>query len=282
MTTACYRLVRSIPDRVEELWTLVGTAKGIDLRISAGEPVSSEEHRLYNALCRATCVLLASHLEGFLKELVASLVEDLNYNLRNFSEMPNALKHAFCMKIAFYEGVPKDDIDARVTQLQAFFSKNSIKLDLQAFTYKENGNKNPSANFIDSSLSKFGIRAPLASLGSPAYLCVFDGQHRSNVLLYRNLKRLMCKLYKFPPKPLPARFAPLKILAKKSPEDPRSLWHDFVDNLMVRRHIVAHGDTYNNDVTWEELSLDLEKLTVLMYGLTYVAAAGVSRQMAVL
>jgi hypothetical protein len=78
MSTASFELAQSIPARVDELSVLIRQAKA----------VQDTQESLYNAVCRACCVLMASHLEGFLKDLSTSITRDLNYNLGGFGQMP--------------------------------------------------------------------------------------------------------------------------------------------------------------------------------------------------
>jgi hypothetical protein len=267
MSTACFELAHSIPMRLAELKVLIDKATFAE----------NDDEPLYNAICRATCVLMASHLEGFLKDLTSSLLQDLNFYLGRFDKMPKAMQYEFCRKVAFFEGVPKDEVEHRISQLKAFFSKNTVNIDLKAFTYKENVNKNPSNDFIQSSMSKLGIPDVLNLIAVPAFEVVFDGDERTNLLLDRKLKSLVSSLYNFPFKELHGSFEIKKVGASKPKKAGSTLWHAFIEDMMNRRHAVAHGDSLNNDTTWEELRRDSSKLRVLMYGLIFSACSYLSR-----
>lgn len=262
MSTASFSLAQSIPHRIEELRILIRKASEIE---------DQEEH-LYNAICRGTCVLLASHLEGFLKDLSRSLLADLNYHLGSFSRMPLAMQRTFCQRIAFYEGVANEEIEARIRQLLNFFGKNSVNIDMSAFTYKENPNKNPSSSVIDSSLERLGVPNVLSSIAKPAFEVVFDNDDRTNYKLNRDMRRLISYLYFFPFKPVPEPYLPVW-RKTKSASGAQTIWHTFVEEVMNRRHTIAHGDTLMNDTSWEELQRDAEKLRVLMYGLLFSATS---------
>lgn len=108
----------------------------LDLLIATAKNCAERDEQLYNTLCRACCVLIASHLEGFLKDLTKGLLSDLNYNREGFRNMPAPMKRAFCKKIAFYEGVEEKEINKRINQLVAFFDNNSVNIDMDAITYK--------------------------------------------------------------------------------------------------------------------------------------------------
>lgn len=113
-----FEIATSIPQRIKELNILTTHAEFCQ--------VDNEE--LYNSLCRASSVLIASHLEGFLKELTNGLIQDLNFNLGSFSKMPTAIQRTFCKKIAFYEGIPDKEIEGRVSQLLDFFQETQYQL----------------------------------------------------------------------------------------------------------------------------------------------------------
>jgi hypothetical protein len=262
MSTAVFELAISIPGRVKELNTLVEHASECE----------QENEPLYNALCRATAVLLASHLEGFIKELTSALVADLNFNSGSFNLMPAVLQRTFCERIAYYEGVQQQDVDDRIQQLIAFFSENSVPIDLTAISYKQNPNKNPTANLIDGAFRKLGVPEILGAVSGGRFDVVFDNDKRNNYLLLRDLVRFRSCLYVFPYRRLPTHYS-FKFRADKSKSraQPQSLWLTFIEGILVRRHKVAHGDTLDNDTTWEELALDITKLQVLMQGLMYAA-----------
>ena len=262
MSTASFELAQSIPSRIRELHVLTNKAREIQI----------DEEELYNALCRSTCVLLASHLESFLKDLSNSIIADLNYNLRNFSEMPTAIQRTFCQKIAYYEGIPSSDVDGRIKQLIRFFSKNSVPIDMSAFTYKENSNKNPSSSVIDSTLERLGVPHILASIAIPAFEVVFDNDERTNLRLNRDIVRFISHLYYFPFKSIPSPYSPDWRKAKGE-KNFQTLWHTFVEDVMTRRHNIAHGNTLSNETSWEELHRDADKLRVLMYGVLFSATS---------
>ena len=253
MSTAAFGLAQSIPSRIRELFILVHKAK----------EVQDKEEELYNALCRSTCVLLASHLEGFLKDLSRSIIADLNYNLSSFSQMPSAMQRSFCQKIAYYEGVPGNDVETRIKQIISFFARNPVSIDMEAFPYKQNPNKNTSPSVIDSALERLGIPNILSSIATPAFEVVFDNDERTNYRINRAMVRLISHLYYYPFRQIPEPYSPAWTKAGRTSQ---TLWHTFVEEVMAQRHNIAHGDTLSNDTSWEELQRDVEKLRVLMYG----------------
>lgn len=256
MMTGTYELLYSIPGRIGE----------IQLLLARASEAKDKDSSFYDALCRASAVLLAAHLEAFLKELSNHIISDLNYHLQDFSSMPTVLKREFCLKIAFYEGVEKREIDRRVSQLMRFFDTNSVKIDLSAFPYLQNPNKNPSADVIQASLEKIGVPNVLHSISGDSFTSVFDGNARSDWLLKRNLRRLVSTVYKFPYRCASNEFV---FDRSKPAKGQTTLWHEFVETVMTRRHSIVHGDTLENGSSDTELSHDAEKLLVLMYAMSF-------------
>lgn len=259
MTTATFNTVESIAIRIAEL----------DLLISNAQQCVESNEQLHNTLCRACCVLIASHLEGFLKDLTRGLLSDLNYNMKGFKNMPTPMKRAFCRKIAFYEGVEDREIEKRVRQLIDFFDNNSVKIDMDYFTYKENPNKNPKASFIDAMFERFGIKFVVNSIAVPAFEVVFGNDAGENFVLRREMKRFRSTLYHFPFTAIKKTYAFRRINKNEFVE---TLWHSFIEEIMTRRHSIVHGDVIGNQSTWEELASDVGKLHILMHGLAYSAA----------
>lgn len=271
MSTAAFEIAMSITVRLGELKRLVAHAK------YSREKLKSED--IYNSICRACCILLASNLEGFLKELSRSLILDLNYYLKDFSKMPKIMQRAFCEKILYFEGVTDSDHKQRTNQLIDFFTKNSVQIDLNAITYKQNSNKNPSPSFIDNAFEKLGIYSMLNTLADSRLEDVFKNSKTSNYKLLRDMSRYRSRLYTFPYKQTPAEYSFKKIEKTETKKIPNNtIWHNYIDEILTRRHSIAHGDTLNNDTTAEQLESDILKLEVLMYGVMYSATSQVSGQ----
>ena len=266
MSTAVFEVACSIASRVAELERFTGLA------VDAEE----EDEGLFNSLCRACCVLLASHLEGFIKELSKGLISDLQYNLKSFSNMPEAMRRAFCEKIAFYEGVPKSEIDQRVGQLKDFFSTNTVAIDFQAFSYKENKNRNPGPDVVDSIFSKIGVPSVLYSISGGRLERIFENDSSLNYSIRRDIRRFRSNFYSFPYRPLPEKYSFNYKVGRSSGEAKKrgqvSLWHTFIEDVMLRRHSIVHGDTMANEANLSELKRDIEKMEVLMHSILYSSA----------
>lgn len=267
MTTSLFNTSKSVLKRTDELRRLVLLAEGLE----------TADEELYNSVCRSVCVLLSSHLEGFVKDLNEAVVDDINQYIGAFSKFPDAIKRNFCLKIAHYEGVEQKDIEKRVSDLISFFSINSVPVDLKAFTYKENDNKNPSSNFINISLERLGIPNVLYSINSNWLLDVFERDSAKSYILSRKLRAMRSNLYSFPYREVAGDD---KFLFRSSKVSSQTLWDTYISGLLTRRHSVAHGDTMENPTDWKELRDDVDKLEVLMHAVTFACASFLGAKLA--
>ncbi len=266
MSTAVFEVARSVSSRIAELERFTNLA------------ADAEENNegLFNSLCRACCVLLAAHLEGFVKELSKALISDLQYNFKSFSNMPDAMQRTFCQRIAFYENVPQGEIDQRVKQLKDFFSVNSVVIDFQAFSYKENKNRNPGPDVVNDLFLKIGVPSVLDSISGGRLERIFENDSSLNYSILRDIRSFISNFYSFPYRRLPGEYSfnyrPGKASSGGKPKGQVSLWHTFIEEVMQRRHSIVHGDTMANETNLSELKRDVEKMQVLMYSILYSSA----------
>lgn len=241
--------------------------------VSRAEKAFDADEDLYDLLCRAGSVLLVSALEGFIKDVNVAVQTDLNLNIASFAEMPKRMQKGFADKIAFFENVPEAETQKRSVQLVRFFSANSVNIDMGAFPYKENVNKNPSPTIIDSAFSKFGIRSALHCLSGSRFEVVFDNDGATDLLLRREIKRMRATLFHFPYRSLPSDFAMTDWVPSKGKVIPVSLWHTFLENILGRRHAVVHADTRSNPTSWQALNDDINKLDIMFNALLLAVAS---------
>ena len=258
MRTASYDAVAAIPTRVGELSLLIGNA----------QKVERTDEALYNALCRACSVLMASQLEGFVKDLCKGIIGDFNFNVVSFKDRPVAIQREFCRRIAFFEGVEAKEIDKRVNLLMTYFGRNSVPIEMHAFSYMESNNKNPGPDVIDNALAKLGVPDAIASISGGFFEDVFQNDSRINYRVKRECVRARSLLFSFPYTCAP-EFYGLRYRASRTGGP--TMWHDYLDGVLRRRHTIAHGDTVENVTTWEELERDADKLFVFMHAVAFSA-----------
>lgn len=258
MRTSCYDAVSAIPTRVGEIRLLIMQAKNVE----------DSNEAFYDALCRATSVLMAAQLEGFIKDFYKAVITDFNYFVHDFKNQPSAMQRDFCRRIAYFDGLPNADLEKRIKTLIEFFSRNSVPIEPFSFIYKESQNKNPGADAIDAIFAKLGIPDVVASLAGGYFEDIFKNDSHTSYRILRECIRSRSLIYAFPYRQMPTRYG-FTYNRKKDPII--GLWHTFLEGLMRRRHTIAHGDTVANVTTWEELASDTNKLEVLMHAIAYSA-----------
>ncbi len=92
MSTFVNYLVSSIEDQWNE----------VDVLIEKSVEERDKNPILYNALCRASIVLMVAHLEGFIKEVARAILDDVN-KFSSFREAPYPIQATFCKTSWFAE-----------------------------------------------------------------------------------------------------------------------------------------------------------------------------------
>lgn len=269
MTTFLYSLSQTLSDRLAEVTETVDRA----------ELCADKDRALYNILCRSASVFLVSGLEAFLKDLHEAIQSDLNTHVESFAKMPRGMQREFATKVVYFEGVPDSETNKRSTQLIKFFSANSVNIDMLAFPYKENVNKNPSVNFVDHSFNRYGITSVTHCLRGSKFEAVFDGDRYTNLALQRQIIRMRSTLFHFPYRILPPEYIMSDWERKKGDTPPSSLWQDFLETILRRRHGVVHAETRDNPTSWKSLRTDINKLEAFFAGVMFAASSLLGRDM---
>ncbi|MDZ7278195.1 HEPN domain-containing protein [Pantoea eucrina] len=285
--TALYEASASIPERIAELEMLMNHASNVELWLDNGSfkdgypfiktkdlshpSMAIDGQLLLDSLCRSCCILLVSHLEGFIKDVNKAIISDLNENIDMYSSMPESLKRSFCERIAFYDGVPDEERNERAKQLNSYFELNSVPINFSAFRYKESSNKNPTSNFIDNSFVKYGIHGLLNTLSDGFLYDVFENDIHKMFIAKRHTKRDRSLLIQFPYKKFPMEYN-FHYINKKKSSSKKSLWHDYIDHILTQRHNIVHGDTTANHSSILHLRKDISKLNILMHGISFSSA----------
>lgn len=267
MSTFLYRLAESLPVKLSEMRAIVSRAQS----------ASETEEELYDILCRAGAVLIATSLEGIIKDINVAIQSDLNEHVASFAAMPVGMQRTFASRILFFEGVSPGDLEKRVNQLVRFFKTNSVNIDMEMFTYKDRDHKNPTANIVDRAFNRYGINSVLHCLSGSKFEAVFSGDKSENIRLRRDIKRMRSTLYKFPYATLPPRYETADWIPVKGQLVPNSIWNEYLGNILRRRHGVVHADSMVNPTSWEVLRSDTEKLEILFSGIIYSVSSLLSK-----
>src|SRR5690348_11192613 len=103
-----------------------------------GEAAKNISSPLYRVFCRSAHILLVSHFEGFIKDIVKDVLEDINAN-SSFRESPTIVKRTFC---EYYQkkndnGEYDERIKARLIEV---FDEMPVKFKVNPFLPDVNRN----------------------------------------------------------------------------------------------------------------------------------------------
>lgn len=255
MSTFAFDLFNSLDERWNEINILIDKAN-----------TEIDNLELYNAICRSTVVLIVAHFEGFIKDTAKSILDDIN-KFSNFYNTPYPLKKTFCNH---FMDISDTNNDKRVNKLIKTFDRLETKFEVEPFLFENS--KNPSPNMIDKMCKKFGVIDFFYLIQGSVMDNVFQNEKSENELLIECIrKHLVDGVEEFPYKLHPEEFD-IDILKKKgSTKD--TLWKVFLDELLRKRHSIAHGTDLTNGVSTNDIVDFKFKIQVLQYAFATVVCS---------
>jgi hypothetical protein len=222
---------------------------------------------LHDVLCRAAVVLIAAHLEGFVRDCAKAVVDDINH-FSTFKKTPNIVKRTFCSSFIVAEG---EESNARVEKLIQTFDTLETKLSPEPFLFhgKNDDQKNASPSVIERITRNFGVKKVFSLLAGSKLDDVFAGSALAADVIATELQNeLSNAVLAFPYTVDVGKFG-LDVRGTVAAKA-RTLWETFLDSLMKERHQIAHGSSQLNGSSVSEIRLIKAKVIVLQYGLMAV------------
>ncbi|MER0285275.1 MAE_28990/MAE_18760 family HEPN-like nuclease [Clostridioides difficile] len=252
MSTFIYDLVDSVEDRWKE----------VDLLISNASEQYHKNTDLYDAICRATIVLIVAHFEGFIKASLKSVIDDIN-RFGSFAEIPDSMKRICCSK---YLDISDNSNKNRLESLIETFDKLNMKLNVEPFLFENN--KNPSPSIIDKIFKKFGIKNFLGMIETSDLGNVFENEKSQNYELLDKARAVLREgILEYPYK-LDLGKLNIDISKKKTRES--GLWSTFLDELLRVRNGIAHGTDLNNLLSLDDIKEMRFKVELIQCSFTIV------------
>lgn len=229
---------------------------------------SAEDHietniDLHDAICRSVTVLMVANLEGFYKELIKSIINDVNNNY-DFVDLPDAIKRGFCS--SFLDQKSSSNIQNEITnKLIRKFDFLNADLNHEPFLFDRNNNPKP--DVIEKLFKGLGIRKVFKRLQSSRYEQVF---REENSYLERKIPEYIAEI-----SDLSTTFPyqchnPCFSEQTNSTGNNRTLWEEFLDDLNRRRHAIAHGNEYSNVESLRGLLLIKNKIIFLQIAFIHI------------
>lgn len=259
MQSNVYSLLISSKERWEE----------IELLLEKASPTSSDcivEQKFKDSLCRASCVLMVSHLEGFLKDLSKALIDDLNNNLA-YKEMPESIKRTAC-----YHFLPEG---AKTTPhyinrlIEEFSNSPSYKLNSEAFQLD---NKNPKEDVVRKIMSYFGIQNIFKNLHQSRFEVIFESYAKAHRYLSR-MERISLNTTET----FPYRCRTESFNFKGTKYTGTTLWETFLQDINFVRHKIVHGSSLDSERSIDSIKYSLTKVRLFQYLVTYISCSYVIR-----
>jgi len=227
-------------DKLDNQW------KEID-RLAALAIDNEKNSDLYNSLCRAAIVLCVSHLESFYKDAVKYYLSDMNSI--KFKDLPVAMKRVFCQGFVGHENT-KESNEKVQRLMKEFESHDTFPLSEEYFLPEKN--KNPKPSVLESICSSLGAKDLFSKIDRTMFDSVFSMNEkqieRSVEILNKKVKK---KMLNFPCKVDSYLFKKIENEIESEPRNKknqkRTLWEEFIDNLNIQRHEIAHGNNLDNN-----------------------------------
>jgi hypothetical protein len=219
-----------------------------------------------NVLCRSAVVLLVAHLEGFMKEASSTLIKDLNHHC-SFTEFPKRIQKTYC---SLFLSTINDSggIDNRIQgKLLEEFGELNARLTVEPFLFDRN--KNPSPTVIEIILNNFGVKDFFKLLHKSSLDIVFENNSSETLTFLEKLRNYTTQaVVSYPYRINLEKYEISTKDGKLARED--SLWVSFIDELLRKRHSIAHGSSFQNEITINELEDAKTKVQILQYSIALV------------
>ncbi len=257
MTTFARDLVDSLDARWSEINLLIAEAES-----------RASDIDLYNAICRSISVLMVAQFEGFTRDAARAILDDIN-TFSSFRQAPSALKQTFCRSFLEKEdGVNSKELQSRIQKLISTFDGLETKFTLEPFLVRDSHdyNKNPSPSVIDRITENFGVRKFFTVLDGSDLDAVFSDTAPEVDKLKNRIKSYVITGVENYPYILDSAAFNVGVVTVQmgtSTGKKRTFWEDFLDNVMSKRHGIAHGSISNNPNSVEEIRSSLVKLEIL-------------------
>lgn len=235
----------------------------IDLILEEAERYMDSNEVLYNTLCRSAQVLLCAHFEGYLKDLVKNSIDDIN-RFSSFRVSNKKLKKHYCEHFLLIRKEDKNSksLNNRVEEMILVFDELDTKFNVDYFSYSDN--QNPKATVLDKIAEQFGIKSFFNKLKKSNLSVIFSNTLPKNRELSDVLKSKLLTSTEDYPYNLNLEY--LEIDEASSSSD--DLWNAFLDDMLKRRHAIAHGREIENSSNLMQIKGDRIKIEVLLYAFT--------------
>lgn len=227
------------------------------------EKPSSQNVKQINTLCRASIVLLSSHLEGFLQDLMEEFIDEVNRVKIVFKDLP--------IKLYIQNKFPNgkltqndlNNLEKIFTEIKILENSNmSITLDKNKFDKTEG---NPTADVINKLFKIIGIDNVLDILNKE--ILNLDSEES-----YKNFFSEEEKIYLNEALGMPSVLDNIEryIVKKRNLKNPKKRnvgYYNTINQLLKYRNNIAHGNI-NANISLQELIKLKDDIVILVTNLS--------------
>lgn len=244
--------LESIDERLHEVELLTNLAEE-----------NQKDDDLYSTYCRAAHILLVAHFEGIIKDICKDIIADINYN-NNYDTVPDKIFSTFCEYFLIKEKkeFTEKNINILRTKLKEIFGNNKSNLRVDPFFYPSN--KNLAPEIIETILLRFGKKRFFWSIKNSDIDIVFEDVKTETDILKAKLKtHIKDNILKYPYNVNDSIYNPDSSILEQKTE--KTLWEEFIDNLLKERHNIVHGQRLDNPYDHYNIKVAKNKIEVLIY-----------------
>lgn len=226
----------------------------VNVLIQMAEQIGTDDEK-YNVLCRAAIVLVVANLEGCLQEIIRCLIDDININ-NAFLVSSNRMKRTFCAQF-----IDKDSkgYEKKITKMMDLFEQANIQYTVEPFFYENN--KNPKASVIEKYFDEIVDKNFWGYITDCSIEKVFENDNEFITNMTEQLSEILERGVKEFPYSIDTSSIEFNLTKTKVSDD--CLWKTFLNQTLKARHNVAHGISFDNTMSIEEIKSTREKIVIL-------------------
>lgn len=239
----------------------------IHLIINNAEKIEDSDSDFYATLCRAAQVLLSSHFEGYLREVITKIINDINDSGILFNQINNNIQRDYCKNLVHFNENDKNskENNNKIENLQKVLGSLQVNISPQFIAYAYNENENPKTQYIDRLAKLFSLKDIFKDLEYSIASNVFLNTYQENIILLDKLKSNIYYWSSCYPYLSSKDYLEINI---PDNQNKTNLWGSFIDLFLKRRHDIVHGRETNNTVGHTEILHDLIKINILLIAYT--------------
>lgn len=259
MSTYIFSRLESLQKRFDEVELIFNYASENESRLE-----------LYTSLCRSAQVLLTAHFEGAVKEFTRDALDDFNNSEYKFKDSPAAIKATFCSSFL------PENTDQKLkfpTKLLDIFNTLPVKYNADAFlpNNHSDNNKNATSHMIEKILNGFGVIKFLSQIENSDLDVAFQDAKSSQIEIRDKLKAHLIENVSSYPYTVDLELFNIRYNKKLDPKSrKKSMWEEFLDEIMNNRHSIAHGNSLGSPCSHIEIEKSKIKVEILIYAFVLV------------